>query len=188
MSAQASVRIADIWQWLDAIPDPEVPAVSIVDLGIVRDVRREPDDAGPRIVVTITPTYSGCPAMDMISTQIERTLRERGAGDVRLETRLSPPWTTDWMSAKGRAQLRGYGIAPPAASAGSEPDADARNAPTNFATITFLPRKRDAGLTIQCPLCDSTNTECVSEFGSTACKAQYRCRDCLEPFDYFKPI
>ena len=175
MSAQANATTDDVWQWLSEIPDPEVPAISIVDLGIVRDVRRELPGSESAVVVTITPTYSGCPAMDAIARAIETMLRERGITDVRLETRLSPPWTTDWMSPKGRAQLRDYGIAPPGERA---------------AVIDFpaLQRRLATAAAIECPHCRSTNTECISEFGSTSCKAQYRCRECLEPFDYFKPI
>ena len=175
MSAQASVTADDVWQWLAEIPDPEVPAISIVDLGIVRAVRYETGADEPSVTVTITPTYSGCPAMDVIACSIETKLREHGIAALRLETRLSPPWTTDWMSAKGRDSLRAYGIAPPA---------------QRSAVISFmaLPGQRPKSAPIACPQCASTNTECVSEFGSTSCKAQYRCRDCLEPFDYFKPI
>lgn len=175
MSAQASVTQDDVRQWLAEIPDPEVPAISIVDLGIVRDVRRATGPGEPAVTVTITPTYSGCPAMDVIARSIESKLREHGIVDLRLETRLSPPWTTDWMSAKGRESLRAYGIAPPG---------------ERSAVISFMPvpGQRAKAAPIACPRCASTNTECVSEFGSTSCKAQYRCRDCLEPFDYFKPI
>ena len=163
-----------VWQWLEAVPDPEVPAVSIVDLGIVRDVGEDSGPDGPVTVVTITPTYSGCPAMDMIAEQIESTLRGHGLERIRLVTRLSPPWTTDWMSAKGRESLRQYGIAPPAAQS----------------VIAFDPKQRIRVVDpeIECPLCGSANVECISEFGSTSCKAQYRCRDCREPFDYFKAL
>ena len=186
MSAQSSLDTEDVWQWLAEIPDPEVPAISIVDLGIVRDIRRDAA-GGPAVIVTITPTYSGCPAMDMISRQIETTLRARGVGDVRLETRLSPPWTTEWMSTKGREQLRAYGIAPPTARPAHDPVSRAC-APDAVAKISFLPRRRPPLVDVCCPRCNSSNTECISEFGSTSCKAQYRCRDCLEPFDYFKAI
>jgi ring-1,2-phenylacetyl-CoA epoxidase subunit PaaD len=172
MSAQALPAVDEVWRWLAAIPDPEVPAISIVDLGIVRDVREESDPGGPAIVVTITPTYSGCPAMDMIAHDVVQMLRGRGVTNVRLETRLSPPWTTDWMSLQGKEQLRRYGIAPPAGA--------------GTAVIKLRRAAADAG--IRCPHCGSANTERVSEFGSTSCKAQHRCRDCLEPFDYFKPI
>jgi ring-1,2-phenylacetyl-CoA epoxidase subunit PaaD len=165
---------ARIWRWLETIADPEVPAVSIVDLGIVRDVGEESGPDGSVTVVTITPTYSGCPAMDMIAEQIESTLRNHGLERVRLVTRLSPPWTTEWMSPAGRERLRQYGIAPPAAQS----------------VIAFDParRIRVGDPDVECPRCGSANSELISEFGSTSCKAQYRCRDCLEPFDYFKSI
>ena len=172
MSALTRPAIAEVWRWLAEIPDPEVPAISIVDLGIVREVREEFAAGEAVTIVTITPTYSGCPAMDMIAQQIDEKLRERGVDNLRLETRLSPPWTTGWMSARGREQLREYGIAPPSGQAG---------------VVTFH-RKAQPDPVVQCPRCASANTECISEFGSTACKAQYRCRDCLEPFDYFKSI
>ncbi|MEP6701406.1 MAG: 1,2-phenylacetyl-CoA epoxidase subunit PaaD [Betaproteobacteria bacterium] len=185
----ATPETAEIWTWLDGIPDPEVPAISIVDLGIVRDVRWDDTAAARQLVVTITPTYSGCPAMDMIAQDIGATLRANGVEAIRLETQLSPAWTTDWMSAKGREQLRAYGIAPPSG----------RSAVINFASFPRRARNLSAGddrssrarestVVVSCPHCSSANTECISEFGSTACKAQFRCRDCLEPFDYFKSI
>lgn len=156
--------------WLGEVPDPEIPAVSVVDLGIVRDVRWHEDE----VVVTVTPTYSGCPATAVISLAIEAALRKRGLDRVRLETRLSPAWTTDWISEVGREKLKAYGIVPPTERAGG-----------------FSPLDRVLGrrpVAIDCPRCGSKDTEKVSEFGSTPCKAQYRCRDCLEPFDYFKCI
>ena len=158
--------VEQVWAWLGEVPDPEIPAVSVVDLGIVRDVRWENGDG---LVVTVTPTYSGCPATGFISLAIEQTLREKGLADVRLERRIAPPWTTDWISAAGRDKLRAYGIAPPVGkAAGLE---------------RMLARQP---LVIACPRCGSCDTARISEFGSTPCKAQYRCRDCLEPFDYFK--
>lgn len=154
MVTQTAIAEADVWAWLEEVPDPEIPVISVVDLGIVRDVAVQ----GRDVTVTITPTYSGCPAMAMIALDIEVALLQRGAGTVTLETRLAPPWTTDWLSAKGRARLEGYGIAPPQPAGGPE----------------------------RCPHCKSGNVERVSQFGSTPCKAQWRCRNCLEPFDYFK--
>ena len=148
--------LADIWEWLDAVPDPEIPVISVVDLGIVRDVAWD----GETLVVTVTPTYSGCPATAVIALDIETALRARGISDVQLKTRIAPPWTTDWLSEKGRARLSSYGIAPPQAAGG--PD--------------------------RCPHCGSDDVERISQFGSTPCKAQWRCRGCLEPFDYFKCI
>jgi ring-1,2-phenylacetyl-CoA epoxidase subunit PaaD len=140
-----------IWELLAEVPDPEIPAVSLVDLGIVRDV--SPDR------VVLTPTYTGCPATFAIETMVRVALDEGGFGRVAIETTLSPPWTTDWITEAGRAKLRAYGIAPPIAAG-----------------------TRD----VQCPQCRSVNTEELSRFGSTPCKAQWRCRDCLEPFDLFK--
>ncbi len=145
------VDTAALWQVLEQVPDPEIPAVSVVDLGIVRAVR--PD------LVTITPTYTGCPATQVIERDIRDALDAAGYRDVAIETVLSPPWTTDWISGSGREKLRAYGIAPP------------------------VPKgERD----VPCPQCGSTRTEEISRFGSTPCKAQWRCRDCLEPFDLFK--
>ena len=138
-----------IWAVLRSVMDPEIPVVSVVDLGIVRDVT--PDE------VTITPTYSGCPATDVIERTIRAELDAAGFGDVAIKTTLSPPWTTDWISDKGKEALRAYGIAPP-----------------------------DLAREVACPQCGSTDTEEVSRFGSTPCKAQWRCKACLEPFDRFK--
>ena len=154
------------WDVLAAIPDPEIPAISITDLGIVRDVACH----GEQVDVTVTPTYSGCPATEMIQEDIVRALREAGARDVAVHLQLSPAWTTDWLSDDAKARLAAYGIAPPQTLA---PDA-AR-------PLRFRPR-------IRCPRCGSTNSEQLSAFGATACKALYRCGDCREPFEYFKPI
>jgi ring-1,2-phenylacetyl-CoA epoxidase subunit PaaD len=133
---------------LEGVMDPEIPVVSVVDLGIVRAVN--PDR------VTITPTYTGCPATQVIERDIRAALDAAGFRDVAIETVLAPPWTTDWISASGRAKLKAYGIAPPTTRA------------------------------VECPQCGSAQTEEISRFGSTPCKAQWRCRDCLEPFDLFK--
>ncbi len=145
-----------IWAWLDEVPDPEIPVISVVDLGIIRDVTWEDDT----VVVAITPTYSGCPATSIINLDVETALRDRGLTNIRLKTQLSPPWTTDWLSAKGAAKLEDYGIAPPSAAGGPS----------------------------KCPRCQSTDVQKVSQFGSTPCKAHWRCLSCLEPFDYFKCI
>ncbi|RJG07535.1 phenylacetate-CoA oxygenase subunit PaaJ [Noviherbaspirillum cavernae] len=160
-----------IWGWLHEVPDPEVPAISVVDLGIVRDVAWQEDGDEPECVVTITPTYSGCPAMGVIAQAISETLRQHGVNRVRLATQLSPAWTTDWMSESGKTKLKGYGIAPPVQQA---------------IDISGISRRRNTA-PIACPHCGSTHTRVVSEFGSTSCKALYRCDDCREPFDYFKP-
>ena len=134
---------------LETVMDPEIPVVSVVDLGIVRDVRED--------CVTITPTYSGCPATEVIERSIRQALDAAGYGDVEVETALSPPWTTDWISDKGKAALQAYGIAPP-----------------------------ELAKSATCPQCGSSDTEEISRFGSTPCKAQWRCKACLEPFDRFK--
>ncbi len=141
----------EIWRVLEAVPDPEIPAVSIVDLGIVREVSPE------RVV--LTPTYTGCPATMVIEAMVRAALDEAGFAGVEIATTLSPPWTTDWISESGRAKLKAYGIAPPV-PAGTR--------------------------VVECPQCGSVHTEEVSRFGSTPCKALWRCRDCLEPFDLFK--
>ncbi|MCU0896008.1 MAG: phenylacetate-CoA oxygenase subunit PaaJ [Burkholderiales bacterium] len=168
--ATANVRppVEAVWSWLADVPDPEIPAVSVVDLGIVRDVRW--DESG-ELVVTVTPTYSGCPATELIAAEISSAIRGRGIGRVRLETRLSPAWTTDWITDRGRERLSGYGIAPPG---------------YKVIDASAILRRR-APETIACPRCGSTRTSLTSRFGSTPCKALYRCEACLEPFDYFKP-
>jgi ring-1,2-phenylacetyl-CoA epoxidase subunit PaaD len=143
------VSTESIWAVLRSVMDPEIPVVSVVDLGIVRDVTPEE--------VTITPTYSGCPATDVIERTIREELDSAGFGDVTIKTVLSPPWTTDWISERGKEELVAYGIAPP-----------------------------DLARAATCPRCGSTDTEEVSRFGSTPCKAQWRCKACLEPFDRFK--
>ena len=158
----ATVSREQVLEWLADVPDPEIPVVSIMDLGIVRDVQ-----CNGHVVVSLAPTYSGCPATEVIEASVVAALQERGIVDVSIKRVLSPPWTTDWISAAGCEKLREYGIAPPAQGAS----------------------KRDllgAGQVVPCPRCASQQTELVSEFGSTACKASYRCTDCLEPFEYFK--
>jgi ring-1,2-phenylacetyl-CoA epoxidase subunit PaaD len=151
-----AVRKADdltdrLWAVLETVPDPEIPVVSVVDLGIVREVSDER--------VAITPTYTGCPATQVIERDIRDALDAAGYRHVRIDTVLAPPWTTDWISAAGREKMRAYGIAPPVPAGQRE---------------------------VACPQCGSTETEEISRFGSTPCKAQWRCRDCLEPFDLFK--
>ncbi|OWV97417.1 phenylacetate-CoA oxygenase subunit PaaJ [Rhizobium sp. R72] len=165
---------ADIWQWLGEVPDPEIPVISLVDLGIIRDVAFEDDT----LVVTVTPTYSGCPATAIINLDIEQALKEKGIEKLLLRRQLSPAWTTDWISTDGRDRLRDYGIAPPVAGSATDGILNQR--------INRLSGR--SNLTIACPRCGSTNTEKISQFGSTPCKASYRCADCLEPFDYFKCI
>lgn len=163
--------IDDVWRWLEAVPDPEIPVVSVVDLGIVRDAQWEGDE----LVVTVTPTYSGCPATAVISNDIEEALHRRGVENVHIKTQLSPAWTTDWITDAAREKLKNYGIAPPAEGA-------ANGGPTPLACAGAL----KAPAVVACPHCGSTKTEEVSRFGSTPCKASWRCTECLEPFDYFK--
>ncbi len=151
-------------EWLSEVPDPEIPVLTIADLGIVRDVTVDDD-----VVIALTPTYTGCPATEVIEQSVIDTLRRRGIENVSIDRVLSPPWTTDWISDEGREKLREYGIAPPEQGASKR---------------TLLLGERS----IACPRCRSLATDIVSEFGSTACKAAYKCRDCLEPFEYFKCI
>ncbi|SOY60819.1 1,2-phenylacetyl-CoA epoxidase subunit PaaD [Cupriavidus taiwanensis] len=169
MTAQALARpaVEQVWTWLDTVADPEIPVISVVDLGIVREVAWEADAC----VVTITPTYSGCPAMTVIRESIESALAAQGVDQVRVQTQLAPAWTTDWMTPRGKASLTGYGIAPPA---------------QQVIDISGISRKTSPALVVACPHCGSRHTRLVSQFGSTACKALYRCGDCKEPFDYFK--
>ncbi|WP_240635600.1 1,2-phenylacetyl-CoA epoxidase subunit PaaD [Hymenobacter rigui] len=155
-----------IWQLLEEVSDPEIPVLSILDLGIVRGVELRGDE----VHVTITPTYSGCPAMNTIATEIRLRLLAEGMTNLHIHNQLSPAWTTDWMSAAGRQKLEDYGIAPPV-------DGTASGHMLNLF---------GADTAVRCPLCKSTHTHLVSQFGSTACKAHYQCDDCLEPFDYFK--
>jgi ring-1,2-phenylacetyl-CoA epoxidase subunit PaaD len=150
------------------VPDPEVPVLTIEDLGVLRDLTIDADGG---VEVTITPTYSGCPAMDAIRDDVTSALREAGFGDVRVRTVLAPAWTTDWISERGRAALQEYGIAPP------RPSGSPRgNGPVRLA------------LSVRCPQCGSFDTRELSRFGSTACKALWQCRACSEPFDHFKTL
>lgn len=165
------VPVEQIWDWLGQVPDPEIPVISLTDLGIIRDVGYD----GDTVVVTVTPTYSGCPATGVINLDIEAALRAKGISDLRLERRLSPAWTTDWITPAGRDKLRDYGIAPPIDGTAATGQARARG-------------MLGHNMTVACPRCGSASTEKISQFGSTPCKAHYRCKDCLEPFDYFKCI
>ncbi len=174
MSGAVLPDIQMVRHWLAQVPDPEIPVISLTDLGIIRDVEWQDDT----LVVTVTPTYSGCPATSVINLDIEAALRAKGIQKLRLERQLSPPWTTDWITAEGREKLRAYGIAPPVDGTA----ADGRLA-GRIARLAGT-----SNLVIACPRCGSTKTEKVSQFGSTPCKASYRCTDCLEPFDYFKCI
>ncbi|HEV7781499.1 MAG TPA: 1,2-phenylacetyl-CoA epoxidase subunit PaaD [Chitinophagaceae bacterium] len=155
----------EIWDILETVTDPEVPVLTITDLGIVRDVKIN----GPAIEVIITPTYTGCPAIDMIAMNIKWALVEKGFSPVKVRSVLSPAWTTDWMTEAGKKKLKAYGIAPP--NPKQQVCRDELFAPDEA---------------VQCPRCDSFHTHRISEFGSTACKSLYQCDDCREPFDYFK--
>lgn len=160
---ETGIRVGDIWSILEQVSDPEIPVLSVVDLGIVRDVKMSGDTAE----IYITPTYNGCPAMNTIEMEIRAILEQNGI-EAKVFTILSPPWTTDWLSEQGRHKLQAYGIAPP------------QDEQVSLSTLFGKPTD------IRCPLCGSRHTELVSLFGSTACKSLYKCKDCLEPFDYFK--
>lgn len=158
------------WDVLARVADPEIPVISVTELGIVREVRA----AGDAVEVVVTPTYSGCPATEVIERSIAEALHEAGATDVRVEARLAPAWTTDWISEAGKRKLREYGIAPPG--------------PACAATGAGAQRISIRSRQVPCPRCGSAETERLSAFGSTACKALYRCLACREPFEHFKPI
>jgi ring-1,2-phenylacetyl-CoA epoxidase subunit PaaD len=156
----------ELWAIANEVVDPEIPVLTVVDMGVVRDIRRD----GDTIEVSITTTYSGCPAMDMIATEIKKAFSEKGYTDVRIKNVLSPAWTTDWMSDEAKEKLRQFGIAPPAHTTADK-------------NVLLGKTKM-----VKCPRCGSEHTEMISNFGSTACKALWKCNDCKEPFDYFKCI
>ena len=160
-----NISVDQIWNFLKDVPDPEVPVLTVQDLGIIRDIHLRDDE----VEVVITPTYSGCPAMDTIAANIRLVLLENGFKNIQITTVLSPAWTTDWMSEEGKEKLKAYGIAPP----------NPRQQVCNNELFA-------AHEVVQCPRCNSYHTHRVSEFGSTACKALYQCDECSEPFDYFK--
>ena len=164
---EARVSSEQILVWLEQVADPEIPVLSVVDLGVVRGAQWQDDVC----VITLTPTYSGCPAMVEMSQAIEQCLQRQGIAKVRIDTQIAPAWTTDWLTEKGRAALQGYGIAPPAQQAGD---------------VSGISR-RVLEPVVPCPQCTSVRTRLLSGFGSTSCKALYRCLACREPFDYFKP-
>ena len=170
MSLVSTDRVERAWQVLDTVLDPEVPALSVCDLGIVREVI----DHGAELEVVLTPTYSGCPATEVIEASVLDALETEGLGPARATLRRAPAWTTDWISAEGRRKLNDYGIAPPGPVS-----------PEDGVPIRIFGRKADA---VACPRCGSAMTERLSAFGSTACKAMYRCLSCREPFEHFKPI
>lgn len=161
----AQTRVAAAWRALAAVEDPEIPALSVVDLGIVRFVEAQPDGA---LEVGLSPTYTGCPATEVIRRAVEEALGEAGVGPIRVSSVLSPAWSSDWISAEGRRKLAAYGIVPP-------PD-----------TVASMRQLLRGDQPVACPHCNSPDTECTSPFGSTPCKALHRCRQCLEPFESFK--
>ena len=168
--ARRNSDLDELWLLLDRVKDPEIPAISLWDMGVLQDIER----VGDRVVVTITPTYSGCPAMDQMQDDIKHLLRHEGIRQVSVKVRLAPAWTTEWITETGQHQLRRFGIAPP------------DDAPQDALDESGNPVTPDAS--VKCPHCDSDNTTQISEFGSTACKALFQCRDCSEPFDYFKRL
>lgn len=164
--------LRDVLRVAAAVPDPEIPVLTLSDLGILRAVGRD----GDRIVVTLTPTYTGCPATEVIRDDVRRAVDEAGLGPVEVRLSLSPPWSTDDISEEGREKLRDYGIAPPACASGH-----AAEAGQPVRVVFHAPDP------VRCPRCDARRVERISEHGSTPCKALYRCLSCREPFDYFKP-
>jgi len=169
MNEVKPISKSQVWSWLEEVIDPEIPVLNVVEMGIVRKVEFDSD----RVIVYITPTYSGCPAMHAIEVDIHKKLKEKGITDFRVKTDFSETWTTDWMTDEAKRKLKEYGIAPPEAS---DPDED-------FLTNLVEKQKK-----VPCPHCDSFNTKLQSQFGSTACKAQYFCNDCEQPFEHFKCI
>lgn len=156
------INTKQIYSWLSEIPDPEIPAITIQELGMLRDVKEEDEN----YVVTITPTYTGCPAMKLIEDQIREKMLEHGFKNVKINTCYSPVWTTDWLNDETKKKMKQYGIAPPSHS-------------SCIKVLNDLTK-------VSCPLCNSYNTEVISRFGSTPCKAMYRCKVCKEPFEHFK--
>lgn len=169
MNAVKPISKSEIWSWLEEVIDPEIPVLNVVEMGIVRDVLIEDD----QVVVKITPTYSGCPAMNAIEVEIHKKLREKGIQTFNVKTDFSESWTTDWMTDHAKQKLKEYGIAPPGKT---EEDND------------FLTTLKGSQKIVPCPFCDSLDTKLQSEFGSTACKSQYYCNECHQPFEHFKCI
>jgi ring-1,2-phenylacetyl-CoA epoxidase subunit PaaD len=173
-AAASDPRVARAWDVLRAVPDPEVPVISVCELGIVRDVVPHADG----LEVIVTPTYSGCPATEVIAQDIAAAVDAAGLGPARVTHRRAPAWTTDWITPEGREKLREYGIAPPGRCGDEAPS----SSPGTVSPIRLMARD------VPCPRCGSAQTERLSAFGSTACKALYRCVACREPFEHFKPI
>jgi ring-1,2-phenylacetyl-CoA epoxidase subunit PaaD len=189
-AAQARALVADL-------PDPEIPVLTLEDLGILREVSEQDG----QLLVLLTPTYTGCPATEAIRDDVQRALLQAGFHDAQVRVTLAPPWSSDWISARGRRRLREYGIAPPACLAEPVSPSASTTSTTSTQILQFMPRHASNTLNrsgvlagpstgdavIACPQCDSTDTELLASHGSTPCKALYRCRTCREPFDYFKP-
>lgn len=169
MNAVKPISKSEIWSWLEEVIDPEIPVLNVVEMGIVRDVLMDVDE----VIVKITPTYSGCPAMNAIETEIHKKLREKGVETFSVRTDFKESWTTDWMTDHAKQKLKEYGIAPPGKTD------DSRD---------FLTTLKGSQKIVPCPFCDSMDTELQSEFGSTACKSQYYCNGCHQPFEHFKCI
>lgn len=185
MASNEPVTAEQLWAWLEAVPDPEIPVVSLRELGILREI--QPVDGGWEVV--ITPTYTGCPAMSQIEDDVKACLAERGVPG-RVVTRLSPAWTTDWIGPEAREKLRAYGIAPPSPTTG-DPHAAGHacglGATAGREQVVQWLQRSSVEPDVACPRCGSVHTVELSRFSSTACKALYRCLDCREPFDLFKP-
>ncbi len=192
--APPHTTLGHVWQLLESLTDPEIPVVTLRELGILRDVRSAVAQDGTEMLeVIITPTYSGCPAMGQIEDDVHNLLQAHGLKG-KVKTQLAPAWTTDWITPEAKEKLRAYGIAPP--HSGADHDCQTLNGHSNgsgaSSIIQFAARSasnpgRHEQLAVPCPQCNSDNTTETSHFGSTACKALYRCLDCMEPFDYFKP-
>ena len=186
--------LAHVWQLLESLTDPEIPVVTLRELGILRDVRSAVAQDGTELLeVIITPTYSGCPAMGQIEDDVHNLLQAHGLKG-KVKTQLAPAWTTDWITPEAKEKLRAYGIAPPHSGAdhdcqiqGANVNASGASSIIQFAARSASNPGRHEQLAVPCPQCNSDNTTETSHFGSTACKALYRCLDCMEPFDYFKP-
>lgn len=169
MNTDQTLSKQQVWSWLEEVIDPEIPVLNVVEMGIVRNVKFD----GDQVIVKITPTYSGCPAMNAIEVEIRKKLKEKGVDDFDVKTDFSESWTTDWMTDYAKKKLKEYGIAPPEKT---DDDDD------------FLASLKKTNKIIPCPYCDSLETELQSEFGSTACKSQYYCHGCNQPFEHFKCI
>lgn len=169
MEVKPHISKSEIWSYLEEVIDPEIPVLNVVEMGIVRDVEYE----GEQLIVKITPTYSGCPAMNAIEMEIHKKLREKGIESFKVLTDFKESWTTDWMTDHAKKKLKDYGIAPPEKTEESE---------------DFLSSLKSTQKIVPCPYCDAMDTVLQSEFGSTACKSQYYCNECEQPFEHFKCI